>query len=380
MKKSLIMSALVILYIIINSLVITPSQVPFYNELINPMMWIGLCVMAILLSKDSVLRVKDESNKTQSLIIVMIIYIILYFLLGLIFGFQKTPYSKNIFSVITNIWSFGGIIFFQEFIRASMIKVEHKRKFNFILVTILFTLANLSFTNFFDHFANVKEGFIYTVSTLIPLIVSNGVFTYLALIGGPKLPIVYRLFVTLPEFVVPILPNLDWFGTAIIGVTLPLAVFVYLNYVHVKKTERFSKRESRQYSPAVYIPVFIVIALVAGFVIGIFKYQPIAVLSGSMSPTFDRGDAVVVEKLNKAEKRELKKGDIVQYASGSQYVIHRIVEIENDVYGNRTFITKGDNNNGNDLNPVSSDQVVGKVAFVIKYIGYPSVWLSGMVS
>ncbi len=380
MRKSLIMAALIIIYIVVNSIVITPSKVPLYNELINPMMWIGLCIVAILLSKESVLRVKDESNKTQSLIIVMIIYIILYFLLGLIFGFQKTPYSKSIFSVITNVWSFGGIIFFQEFIRASMVKVEHKRKLNFILITILFTLANLSFTNFLNHFTDVKETFIYTVSTLIPLIVSNGVFTYLAFIGGPKLPIIYRLFITLPEFVVPILPNLDWFGTAVIGVTLPLAVFIYLNYVHVKKTERFSRRESKQYNPVVYVPVFVVIALIAGFVIGIFKYQPIAVLSGSMSPTFDRGDAVVVEKLNKAEKRELKKGDIIQYASGSQYVIHRIIKIENDEYGNRVFITKGDNNNGNDLNPVSTNQVVGKVAFVVKYIGYPSVWLSGMVS
>ena len=196
MRKSLIMAALIIIYIVVNSIVITPSKVPLYNELINPMMWIGLCIVAILLSKESVLRVKDESNKTQSLIIVMIIYIILYFLLGLIFGFQKTPYSKSIFSVITNVWSFGGIIFFQEFIRASMVKVEHKRKLNFILITILFTLANLSFTNFLNHFTDVKETFIYTVSTLIPLIVSNGVFTYLAFIGGPKLPIIYRLFIT----------------------------------------------------------------------------------------------------------------------------------------------------------------------------------------
>jgi len=380
MKKVLILYAILILYIVVNSALIVPGNIPLYNELINPLMWIIMCGVALFLSKGDSLRIKDEGNKTQSLIIIMIIYIILYFLLGLVFGFQKTPYSKDILSILTNIWSFGGIIFFQEFIRSSMVKIEKKKTLNFIIIAILFTLANLSFNNFANHFVNVKEAFIYTVTTLIPLVVTNGVLTYLAYIGGAKLPIIYRLFVALPEFIVPILPNLDWFVTAVIGITLPLAVFVYLNYIHVKKIERFSRRERKKYNPAIYIPVFAFIAVVAAFVIGVFKYQPVAVLSGSMSPTFDRGDAVVIKKLTKAEKDQLKKDDVIQFTSGSKFVVHRIVDIDNDQYGNRIFITKGDHNNGVDANSVGYDQIVGKVSFVVKYIGYPSVWLSGLVS
>lgn len=380
MKKALILYTLLILYIIVNSIFLVPSKIPLYNEVVNPLMWIIICGVALFLSRDDSLRLKDEGNKTQSLIIIMIIYIILYFLLGLVFGFQKTPYSKEFLSILSNVWSFGGIIFFQEFIRASMVKIEKKKALNFIMIAILFTLANLSFNNFGEHFANVKDAFIYTVTTLIPLVVTNGVLTYLAYIGGARLPIIYRLFTVLPEFIVPILPNLDWFVTAIIGITLPLAVFVYLNYVHVKKIERYSRREIKKYSPVVYIPVFAFIAVVAGFVIGLFKYQPTAVLSGSMSPTFDRGDAVVIRKLTNAEKNELKKDDVIQFTSGSKYVVHRIVDIDNDQYGNRIFITKGDHNNGKDSGTVGYDQIVGKVSFVVKYIGYPSVWLSGMVS
>lgn len=380
MKKALILYILLVLYIIVNSVLLVPSKIPLYNEIINPLMWIIICGVALFLSKDSSLRIKDENNKTQSLVIIMIVYIILYFLLGLIFGFQRTPYSKDFFSILSNIWSFGGIIFFQEFIRASMVKVEKKKVLSFIIIVILFTLANLSFNNFAEHFVNVKEAFVYTVTTLIPLVVMNGVLTYLSYIGGAKLPIIYRLFVALPEFIVPILPNLDWFVTAVIGVTLPLAVFVYLNYIHIKKVERYSRRERKKYSPVIYIPVFAFIAVVAAFVIGVFKYQPIAVLSGSMSPTFDRGDAVVIRKLTKAEKNELKKGDVIQFTSGSKYVVHRIVDVDNDQYGNRIFFTKGDHNNGVDVGTVGYDQIVGKVSFVVKYIGYPSVWLSGMVS
>ncbi len=380
MKKIVLLYLLLILYIIVNATVIVPAGIPLYNEVINPLMWIIMCGIAVFLSRDDSIRIKDENNKTQSLVIIMIIYIILYFLLGLIFGFQRSPYSKDVLNILLNVWSFGGIIFFQEFIRASMVKMEKKKILNFILITILFTLANISFNNFADHFSNVKEIFIYTVTTLIPLVVTNGVLTYLVYIGGAKLSIIYRMFVTLPEFIVPILPNLDWFATAIIGITLPLAVFVYLNYIHVKKTERFSRREKKKYSPVTYIPIFAFIAIVAAFVMGLFKYQPIAVLSGSMSPTFDRGDAVVIKKLTEGEKNQLKKGDVIQFTSGTKYVVHRIVEIDSDEYGNRIFVTKGDHNNGVDVDPVGYDQIVGKVSFVVKYIGYPSVWLSGVVS
>ncbi len=380
MKKLIILYSLLTIYLLLNIFVIAPANPSFYNELINPLIWIGICAVAIFLSRGNSLRIKDENNKTQSLIIGLIVYIIIYFLLGLIFGYQKTPYSKDILSILKNLWSFGGIIFFQEIIRNALITLEKKKKWNFILITILFMIASISFSNFGEHFITVKETFIYSASILVPALVMSGVLTYLSYIGGAKLPIIYRLFVIIPEFIVPIIPNLDWFVISIIGITMPLSIFVYLNYVHVNKEERLSKRARKKYSPVHYVPIFVFIAVVAAFVIGVFKYQPIAVLSGSMSPTFNRGDAVIVNKLTDTEKRELKANDIIQFTSGSKFVIHRIIEITNDKNGNEAFITKGDHNNSNDLDPVSINSVIGKVSFTVPYIGYPSVWLSGMTS
>ena len=380
MKNNLIIYSSLIIYFVLDTFLITPLGLDFYNEIIHPFMWIILCTLAVFLSFNSSLRVKGEKDKTQSLFIALIIYIIIYFLLGLIFGFEKTPYAKDLFNIIKNIWSFGSIIFFQEFIREALIKNEKKKIWNFILMTIIFMLINLNYNNIESHFTDLKEIFIYTSTILIPAILESAICTYLVYIGGAKFSIIYRLFVTLPSFIVPIIPNLDWFGTAIVGVTLPLAIYIYLNYVYVNRSERLSKRERRSYNPVVYVPVFIFIGLLAGFVMGLFKYQPIAVLSGSMSPTFNRGDAVVVNKLTTREKGELKKGDIIQYVSGTKYVVHRIVDITNDERGNKLFITKGDHNNTVDADKVALENVKGKVSFVIPLIGYPSVWLSGAIS
>ena len=102
MKKNLILYALLIIYLLLN--LILSAKVSFYNEVINPLLWMIICGVAIYLGKDTSARVKDDVNKTQSLIIVLIIYIIFYFLLGLVFGYQKTPYAKDIFSIIKNLF------------------------------------------------------------------------------------------------------------------------------------------------------------------------------------------------------------------------------------------------------------------------------------
>lgn len=382
MKKNLIIYGILALYLLFNVFVIVPnrSEMNLYNELINPLMWIVICVVAIFLGKDSGLRVRSGVNKTQSLLIVLIIYIILYFLSGLIFGFERTPYSKDILSVLLNLWSFGSIIILQEYVRLQLVKNENKKMYNLVLTTLVFFVLNLNYSNFLDNFTDFKTIFIYVSSVLLPAIAESAVLTYLIYTSGVKASIIYRLFVTIPPFLIPIVPSLDWFVTAVVGVVLPLAVYIYINYVNVVKNERLSRGERKRYSPVVYIPVFALIAVFAAFVMGLFKYQPVAVLSGSMSPTFNRGDAVIINKLTKQEKNELKKGDIIQFISGTKYVVHRIYKVTNDEYGNKAFITKGDHNNAPDSDQVSLDNVIGKVSFSVPLIGYPSVWLTGVIS
>lgn len=382
MKKNLIIYGILALYLLFNVFVIVPnrSEMNLYNELINPLMWIVMCVVAIFLGKDSGLRVRSGVNKTQSLLIVLIIYIILYFLSGLIFGFERTPYSKDILSVLLNLWSFGSIIILQEYVRLQLVKNENKKMYSLILTTLVFFVLNLNYSNFLDNFTDFKTIFIYVSSVLLPAIAESAILTYLVYTSGVKASIIYRLFVTIPPFLIPIVPSLDWFVTAVVGVVLPLAVYIYINYVNVVKNERLSRGERKRYSPVVYIPVFALIAVFAAFVMGLFKYQPVAVLSGSMSPTFNRGDAVIINKLTKQEKNELKKGDIIQFISGTKYVVHRIYKVTNDEYGNKAFITKGDHNNAPDSDQVSLDNVIGKVSFSVPLIGYPSVWLTGVIS
>ena len=91
----------------------------------------------------------------------------------------------------------------------------------------------------------------------------------------------------------------------------------------------------------------------------VFGWSWAVVISGSMEPEISVNDLIVVHKEDNYEI-----GDVITYENGNSVVTHRIVD-KND----EEFITKGDFNNTQDLNPVSKNAVVGKVVFVIPKIG-----------
>lgn len=55
-------------------------------------------------------------------------------------------------------------------------------------------------------------------------------------------------------------------------------------------------------------------------------------------------------------------------------VVHRIIE-KKQTKGEFYFITKGGSNGQPDLKEVKEEQLIGKVVFKIKYLGYPAIWI-----
>ncbi len=90
-----------------------------------------------------------------------------------------------------------------------------------------------------------------------------------------------------------------------------------------------------------------------------------SVQSGSMAPTINRGDAVVLSR----KYPDLQRGDIVTYQSARDagtLITHRIVRVEHDT---GKIITQGDGSAYAD-NPIARQQVVGQVSHVLPFTGY----------
>jgi signal peptidase len=94
------------------------------------------------------------------------------------------------------------------------------------------------------------------------------------------------------------------------------------------------------------------------------------VLTNSMAPKFPPGTFLVVKP---ADFDTLKYGDVVtfQLHSGRPEVeTHRIVGFSATPSGEKTLVTKGDNNGTNDPEPVRELQVKGKLFYAVPYVGY----------
>ena len=93
----------------------------------------------------------------------------------------------------------------------------------------------------------------------------------------------------------------------------------------------------------------------------VFGYSAYIISSDSMKPTLNAGDVIIIKKVN---AKNLKKDDIITFKNDSQIVTHRIVS-ENDC----EFITKGDNNNIEDLFVLKSSEILGIKIFKIPLLG-----------
>ena len=90
------------------------------------------------------------------------------------------------------------------------------------------------------------------------------------------------------------------------------------------------------------------------------------VLSGSMEPKIRTGGLVFTD----TSRKDPQIGDIITYSLNDSFVTHRVIRREGSI-----LITKGDANDGEDLAPVSAEQVLGTVVFTIPFLGYMAAFV-----
>ncbi|WP_425590712.1 signal peptidase I SipW [Fictibacillus phosphorivorans] len=101
----------------------------------------------------------------------------------------------------------------------------------------------------------------------------------------------------------------------------------------------------------------------------VMGYQLKTVLSGSMEPGIETGSIIAIKP--GGDMTRFKKGDVITFkASEEKLITHRVQEVKG-TGENTQYITKGDNNDAADLDPVLAANVVGEYkGFTIPYVGY----------
>ena len=377
MQKSKNATIAIILLILGYGILSTFKLITNYNiaylYLINPLFWLALVIgLRFILGKNTENK-RLKKPIIQYTITASLVYIITYIISGLFITFGKNPFATNLKGFIINIWISGVMIVSKEYIRYKLINnVYDKDKTKIaVFITIVYVIIDIEFNRFIGTKITPLVLTRYSFQNLLPSITKNILFSYAALYCSYIPAVIYEITTHLYLWLSPILPNSPWVMTAIIDTIIPFILFLYIRYIR-NKLDKFRTKESIINSdPRQIIPLVFFVILAIWFATGVFPIKPVAIASASMEKELCVGDIAIVKKCN---ANDVQVGDIIEYQKKDFTIIHRITQ-KTQRKGQFYFITKGDNNKSPDADEVKENQLIGKVIFRVKYLGYPAIFL-----
>lgn len=305
------------------------------------------------------------------MIVLLLSYVLIIYLFGFFMGFTKSIYSFNLLTILGNIIPVGLAIFFKEYTRF----IVANKSFNHIGPYVLLTIFYISITIFNSYintdFNNLFQVFNFICLTVLPTFAKEAVSSYITYNISYTPTLIYNLSFAIFPYVVPLYPDLGDYLNSILGIGFPFIIFLtmrkwikYKDIDNIKLTNSFIK--------LICMPLIIFTSILVILISGVFSYKLIAIGSDSMNPIYYKGDAIIYKKVDIGK---IKKDDILVFEHNNQVITHRVVGIIKK--GNRIYFqTKGDNNEDVDAGLISNDMVLGTVRYIVKYVGYPTIWLN----
>ena len=366
----------------INTLVLTIILIEFVTIILGfiigtsfyfclkPFIYIGLTLFTYLFINKKYLVKREKKYINQFTIMAIIAYILLYLLSGIIFSFAYNPLVMKGKYFFLNIIYYIPTAISIELIRyriITFINKENRFKYTIILSIIFaFSMTNISINNL-DSIKNIIEIF---YQSLVPNFVIGCFLCYVAINGSLYASIIYTLTPIIYNLFTPIIPNPQWIIIVLLKTFIPIITYTTLEKMKIVEKKKPSKiKKEKPYLGYIGISIMSIIIL---FACGIFRIYPVAIASNSMKPVFERVDIQIIDK----KEQEYKIGDIIQfYGLNNTIFVHRVVSVRKE-NGNIYYTTKGDNNENVDLMEISQSRIIGKSIFTLKYLGYPTVWIT----
>ena len=346
-----------------------------FTYIINPLFFLALALVLMFTITTEIKTKKHKKPIIQYVIVAALSYSILLLVSGLFLTYGNNPYSTTFKGLMLNMYSIGLVVICTEYIRYKLINNIQKKdtKLIFVLIVIVFTVKDIDFYTL-KNSLNIYYLFKTIFITLIPNVIKNCLFTYLAIYTDCVPAIIYELLLYLIQWLSPVLPKTPWIFTSIIDSVFPLILLLYCRYDITVKDPSSIYRYSEPIEPKGTIPLVVGVVLVIWFALGIFPIKPIGVATGSMKPTINVGDLIIIKKCN---ANDVKVDDIIEYKKDNYSIIHRVIDIYQED-GHFYFMTKGDNNDKSDVKPVGEKQLVGKAIVRIPYLALPTIWINNL--
>jgi len=369
---------LTIIYILINT--IFPQIYPFEINLLASSLWLILALFSLRLAQYQDLNILYY-RKTRKWtlgqspihagLFIGGFQISLLIIIGLFAGFGKNHYSFAPDKVLFNIIYVTTFLLGTELSRAYLIKYATNKRIyttiTFTLITLVFVITRIQLSDLsLLSFSNPSVLLEFLGGIILPAITINLLASYLAYLGGASASISYLGVLLAFEWFSPIIPNTHWTLLALVGTIAPAVGYTLIHSAENLNLPKKHHRRRLKTSEQGWTAVAIFSVVIVFFSFGFFGVNPTVIYSGSMQPTLNIGDIVLIQKTS---IENLKQGDIIQFKKDNNTFVHRIYSNTAD-HQQIVLITKRAANAHPDPNQITSDQILGKSLFTIPQLGW----------
>jgi len=345
----------------------------FVSNIFNRMLLACILFIYALITAILIKRKKTMSIYKKQVAWLMfgfsVIYIIVFYLMGLYFGYYKAPTNFGVPTIIKFVLPFVVIILSSELIRKKIIIQDGK--LSKILISIAMILIDLIVYSRVYDITKMNDMLTILGFILFASIACNLLYNYITIRYSSMGVIIYRLITVLYVYFLPYIPDVYIFFRTFLRMLYPYIIYIILEYTY-SKTNYASLYKDRKKNIVFTTLSLVITSVVIALISCQFKWGVLVIGSGSMTGVIDKGDVVVYESYKNYSLLEL--GEIIIFEKDGIQVVHRIVNIVNSK-GVVKYYTKGDANKKQDEGYITSSKVRGIVKFKIPYIGYPSLWL-----
>ena len=164
------------------------------------------------------------------MLIISFIYLAIYFYMGFILGFSKSPYSHSIGSIIQNVIIQIIPIIGIETSRCIISIRNRSNKLVLVYIAIILALIEIKYNILLDLLSDKEKLFQYICEIVIPTLSYSSLFTYLASKGAWKASLLCRTFNKLVILLFPILPNTNWFLNGAMSIISQVIIYLLFKY------------------------------------------------------------------------------------------------------------------------------------------------------
>ena len=363
----------IIFYLLESILILFLIFTLFVKNMFNKLL-IAIVILVIdiilrkIFRKKSIKSVSKAIQVKQIMILLAIIYIGLFYFVGIFIGYSKSLTILNLKNIINYVIPIILIVYCTEDIREYCLSDEYKFSKSLTLIwTVMIDMIIYANTINIDSLNIFLRMIGYIVFSSISC---NLLYNYVSTRYGKEPIIWYRLITILYAYIIPYSTNMYMYMRTFIRMLYPFIIYVIIEYTFAKKDYATVKKQ-RKNNLVMYSILIVCMTLYVMLISCKFTYGTLVIGSGSMTGTIDKGDAIVY----KNTKGKIKVGDIIVFEKENIRVVHRVVEIVK-TNGQYKYFTKGDANENEDSGYITDSQLKGKVLFKIKYIGRPTLWIN----